>query len=78
MGLANRDTSSPLRYQSYEGGAGPALLHTPLDPELATLNKEFEKFTAPRSLRDVEPSVCLWLKQLNGVDVDLPADGEDN
>jgi superfamily II DNA/RNA helicase len=75
IGRANRDTSSPLRYQSYEGGTGAALLHTPLDPELATLDKKFGKFTAPRSLRDVEPSVCLWLKQLNGVDVDLAADG---
>ena len=36
------------------------------------------EFTAPRSLRDVEPSVCLWLKQLNGVDIDLSTEGEDS
>ena len=78
IGQANRDTSSPLRYQSYEGGTGPALLHTPLDPELDTLGKNFAKFTASRSMRDVEPSVCLWLKRLDGVEIDLVAEREDN
>ena len=56
----------------------PALLHTPLDPELDTLGKSFAKFTAPRSMRDVEPSVCLWLKRLDGVAIDLAAEGEDS
>ncbi|HEY6218589.1 MAG TPA: hypothetical protein VIV65_00945, partial [Gemmatimonadaceae bacterium] len=79
IGQKHRDTSSPLRYQPFEGTAqGPVLLHVPLDPELATLDRDFQKFTAPRSLRDVEPSVCLWLKQLNGTEVDLPAEGEEN
>ena len=78
IGQTNRGTSSPLRYQSHEGGTGQALLHTPLDPELDTLGKSFAKFTAPRSMRDVEPSVCLWLKRLDGVAIDLAAEGEDN
>jgi hypothetical protein len=78
IGQTNRGTSSPLRYQSHEGGTGQALLHTPLDPELDTLGKSFAKFTAPRSMRDVEPSVCLWLKRLDGVAIDLAAEGEDS
>jgi hypothetical protein len=78
IGQNNRNTSAPLRYQPYEGGTGPVLLHVPLDPELAALDRNFDKFTAPRSLRDVESSVCLWLKQLNGTDVDLPSDGDEN
>ena len=78
IGKANRDTSARAPVSALEGGAGPALLHTPLDPELARSSRTCAKFKAPRSLRDVEPSVNLWLKRLDGVDVELPADGEDD
>ena len=43
----------------------------------ATLGQDARKFKAPRSLRDVEPSVNLWLKRLDGMAIEMPADGED-
>ncbi len=74
-----QSNSARLRYQLYEGGAGPALLRTPLDPVGSDLqpSQDARKFKAPRSLRDVEPSVNLWLKRLDGMDIELPADAED-
>ena len=47
-----------LQYQHEEGGANP-LLRDPLDPE----EKGHKLFKAQRSLRDVEPTVNLWLKK---------------
>jgi hypothetical protein len=74
-----QNNSARLRYQQYEGTAGPALLRTPLDPVGSDLQpvRDARKFKAPRSLRDVEPSVNLWLKRLDGIEIELPADGED-
>jgi hypothetical protein len=74
-----RGNSARLRYQPYEGAAGPALLRTPLDPLGSDLHpaRDARKFKAPRSLRDVEPSVNLWLKRLDGMEIEVPADGED-
>jgi hypothetical protein len=74
------DNSARLRYQPYEGSAGPALLRTPLDPVGSDLQpaQDARKFKAPRSLRDVEPSVNLWLKRLDGMTIDLPDDGEES
>ena len=71
-----QNNSARLRYQPYEGGAGPALLRTPLDPLGSDLQptKDARKFKAPRSLRDVEPSVNLWLKRLDNTIIELPAD----
>ncbi len=77
VGKQHKDVASQLRYQAYEGQDGPPLLRTPLDPELALADKDARKFKAPRSLRDVEPSVNLWIKRLDGADIDIPADGED-
>lgn len=77
VGKAHRDASARLVYQPFENADGPALLHTPLDPELATLSQDARKFRAPRSLRDVEPSVNLWLKRLDGTEVEIPADGDE-
>jgi hypothetical protein len=71
-----RETGARLRYQAYEGNDGPALLHTPLDPELSRLDRDARKFKAPRSLRDVEPSVNLWLKTLEGAEITAPDDEE--
>ncbi len=74
-----QNNSARLLYQPYEGSAGPALLRLPLDPVGADLQpaQDARKFKAPRSLRDVEPAVNLWLKRLDGSNIDLPADGED-
>jgi hypothetical protein len=61
-----------LVYQRYEQADGKALLRMPLeapDPDLGAAGK---KFKAPRSLRDVEPSVNLFVKRLDGVDVEPP------
>ena len=71
--------SARLRYQPYEGGAGPALLRTPLDPLGSDLQpvQDARKFKAPRSLRDVEPSVNLWLKRLDGSVIELAPEGDE-
>ncbi|MGF1481832.1 MAG: hypothetical protein ACFB4I_20510 [Cyanophyceae cyanobacterium] len=52
-----------LQYQREEGGANP-LLRDPLDPE----EKGHKLFKAQRSLRDVEPTVNLWLKKPEDID----------
>jgi hypothetical protein len=57
-----------LQYQR-EHGTDPALLHTPLDPALASLGAPRDRFKANRSLRDVEPNVNLFIRKLT-------ADGE--
>ena len=59
-----------LRYQAYEDGTGPFLLRNPLDPELERMEKIERQFKAHRSLRDVEPATNLWLKQLNGIEIE--------
>jgi len=76
---AQQENNARLRYQQHEGSAGPALLRTPLEPVGADLlpMQDARKFKAPRSLRDVEPSVNLWLKRSDGMDIEIPADGED-
>jgi hypothetical protein len=74
-----QNNSARLRYQPYEGGAGPALLRTPLDPAGSDLQPALDarKFKAPRSLRDVEPSVNLWLKRLDGMEIEMPAEADE-
>ena len=59
-------TTTPIQYQQYEAAAG-AVGARPLLREM--LDKDFEssdhrKFRANRSLRDVEPSVNLYIKPL--------------
>jgi hypothetical protein len=54
-----------LQYQR-EIGVAPPLLFDPLDPELAKQTKEAQQFKANRSLRDVEPTVNLWLRNPDG------------
>lgn len=51
-----------LQYQR-EVGTAPPLLHDFLDNQ--TLTARELKFRAQRSLRDVEPSVCLWVTNLD-------------
>ena len=74
---AKQDAGARLVYQPYEQADGPPLLRTPLDPELPNLNQDERKFKAPRSLRDVEPSVNLILKRLDGTEIEsLPVEEE--
>jgi hypothetical protein len=57
-----------LQYQK-EAGAAQRLLYEFLNPELKTLPPRHRKFRANRSMRDVEPSVNLWLKTIDGIDI---------
>jgi hypothetical protein len=67
---AKYEKGGSLRYQAYEDGTGPYLLRNPLDPELERLERIERQFKAHRSLRDVEPPTNLWLKQLNGIEIE--------
>ena len=58
-----------LQYQR-EVGEAPPLLFDPLDPELERQPLEARKFKAQRSLRDVEPTVNLWVRDPNGLEVE--------
>lgn len=58
-----------LQYQR-EVGVAPPLLFAPLDPELEKQTLEARQFKANRSLRDVEPTVNLWLRNPDGVAID--------
>lgn len=62
-----------LQYQREVGGA-PPLLYDPLDPELELQPAVCRKFKAGRSLRDVEPTVNLWIRNVNSQEVQ----GEDD
>jgi hypothetical protein len=56
--LANdKRTNAESLYYGYP--REKALLHDPLDPLLASLNPEYRRFTAGRSMRDVEHSAVL-------------------
>lgn len=70
--VANRknNTRAGLRYQKFEPGDEAYLLRDPLAPDLATVSPEERRFKANRSMRDVELSVNLWAKTLDGHDVD--------
>jgi len=63
------DVGGSMQYQR-ETGAARRLLHEFLDPELKQLPARHKKFRANRSMRDVEPSVNLWLKTLDQVDIE--------
>ncbi len=54
-----------------EVGKAQRLLFDPLDSELDTKLVEERKFKAGRSLRDVEPSVNLWLRNPDGFDLEV-------
>ncbi len=58
-----------LQYQR-EVGEAPPLLFDPLDPELEKKPLEERKFKAQRSLRDVEPTVNLWVRNPDGFEVE--------
>jgi hypothetical protein len=58
-----------LEYQT-ETRRGDRLLYEFLSPELKQQPPRHKKFRANRSMRDVEPSVNLWLKTIDGVDIE--------
>jgi hypothetical protein len=64
-------TGVALQYQT-EAGSAQRLLYEFLNPELRNLPPQNPKmkFRANRSMRDVEPSVCLWMKKLDGTEVE--------
>ena len=70
-----RQTGTALQYQREEG-AGQRLLYEFLNPELKNLPVQNPKmkFRANRSMRDVEPSVNLWMKKLDGTVVEEDED----
>jgi len=61
-----------LRYQKHEGkgSGGRYLLHEVLESDASFELDAEDLFRVNRSLRDVEPSVDLFLKTLNGKDVE--------
>lgn len=63
------DAGGALQYQT-EAGSAQRLLYEFLNPELKTLPLRHRKFRANRSMRDVEPSVNLWLKTIDGVEIE--------
>jgi hypothetical protein len=69
IATAQTTVGAVLQYQR-EFSRGAALLHYPLDPELATLPRVYRKFRANRSMRDVEPEVNLWMRTLDNLDVE--------
>ncbi len=63
------DTGGALQYQT-EAGSAQRLLFEFLSPELKSLPPRHKKFRANRSMRDVEPSVNLWLKTIDGIEIE--------
>jgi len=63
------DLGAELQYQ-IEAGAAQRLLYEFLNPDLKKLPPRHLKFRANRSMRDVEPSVNLWVKTLDNIDVE--------
>jgi hypothetical protein len=58
-------TNTRLKYQQWEEGSAARLLYDFLDPELLQLPGVRKNFRAHRSMRDVESSVELTVKNLN-------------
>lgn len=71
------EVGARLVYQRFEQTEGKALLRTPLEAPDPDLGQDGRKFKAPRSLRDVEPSVNLFVRRLDGEEVEMPPEGED-
>ncbi|NJN31226.1 MAG: hypothetical protein HC824_12965, partial [Synechococcales cyanobacterium RM1_1_8] len=64
-----KEQEGDLQYQR-EVGKAPPLLFTPLDPDRPKAGAA-KKFKAQRSLRDVEPTVHLWLHDPNGNEMEV-------
>ncbi len=65
-----QDKGTALQYNPAEVGAAKPLLHDFLDPELKTMHPRHKEFRANRSMRDVEPSVNLWLRTMDNIDIE--------
>ena len=77
LAALNHEAGAPTEYQrEVKGKATARLLRDPLDPELAQCSGDEKKFKARRSLRDVEPQVKLWVKRLDGVEMDAEEEGK--
>ncbi|TWT80488.1 hypothetical protein CA13_19070 [Planctomycetes bacterium CA13] len=61
-----RDKGVSTQYQR-EVGSAKQLLYEFLNPDLVGLHERHSKFRANRSMRDVEPEVNLWLRNLDNV-----------
>ncbi len=59
-----------LQYNQREAGAAKPLLHEFLDPELKLMSSRHKYFRANRSMRDVEPSVNLWVRTMDNAEVE--------
>jgi len=70
-----RNSGTLLQYQR-EVGAAKQLLYEFLNPDLKTIHPRHMKFRANRSMRDVEPELNLWMRQLSGAEVEDFADDE--
>lgn len=68
-----RETGTATQYQR-EIGEAKRLLYEFLSPDLEGLHERHFKFRANRSMRDVEPEVNLWLKNLDGKIVEVADD----
>lgn len=66
-------TGTRLQYQTEVGAAQP-LLHDFLSPDLSLLPPRHLKFRANRSMREVEPSVNLWVRSLGGEEIPQPGE----
>ena len=64
-----RNDGVELQYQ-LEAGAAQRLLHEFLSPDLNSRHPRYKKFRANRSLRDVEPTVDLSLRLMDGTVLD--------
>jgi hypothetical protein len=62
-------TDGVLQYGK-EVRQAPPLLYEPLDPELKLKPKEASHFKASRSLRDVEPTVNLWIRTPDNLELE--------
>jgi hypothetical protein len=67
-----KKVGASLQYNPHERAAGPSLLQDFLDPALKALPAGHwkMKFRANRSLRDVEATVNLWVRSLDGIDLE--------
>jgi hypothetical protein len=62
-----------IQYQVEVGGA-QRFMYEFLNPELKKQPTRFRKFRTNRSMRDVEPSVNLWLKTFDNIDVETESE----
>lgn len=76
VAMRQQDVGARLVYQRYEAAEGKALLHQPLETPDPDLGQDGRKFKAPRSLRDVEPSVNVFVKQSDGVEIEMPEEAD--